>query len=120
MINIKVHFLKVFLILKHLDENFECFSKDQIKREIVNYKNICEKINIELFQRRGSNGSEKEYSLYIEILDNLFLAGDLLTLPKFDYKVVMKYLDDSINGIKDLQGRKFVSILFIIAKYLRI
>ncbi len=74
---------------------------------------MMEKIEIELFIHRISDGSEKERILYEEILDSIFYCKDILKIEKFDGKLVAENLEFIVNGIKDLQSRKFVKKIYL-------
>jgi hypothetical protein len=67
-----------------------------------------EKIEIELFIHRTSDGSEKEGILYEEIMDAIYYCREALKIEKFDGKLVAENIEFIVNGIKDLQNRKFV------------
>jgi hypothetical protein len=71
---------------------------------------MMEKIEIELFVHRTSDGSEKEGILYEEILDSIFYCREAIKIEKFDGKLIAENLEFIVNGIKDLQSRKFVRI----------
>ena len=65
-------------------------------------------IEIELFLHRTGDGSEKEYSIYEQLLDSTYSCGEALRIEVFDGRNCMRELEFIVKGIKDLQSRKFV------------
>jgi hypothetical protein len=106
----KIYLPMVIFLFLYKDENFECFSKDQIKKELNNYKKIAENIEINLFIHRNSNGSKKEYVVFEEIMERVYLCNDMMKHEIYDTKNVVLNIESIIKGITDLQSRKFVRI----------
>jgi hypothetical protein len=77
--------------------------------ELKHYQKLAENIKINLFVRRNSDGSSKEFAVLEEVLDKLHQSHKAVHGYKFDSKSVMKSLDFVINAIKELQQRKYVS-----------
>jgi hypothetical protein len=96
-----------------ISESFDCFTREDIVKELRTYKSIADSLKLSLFVVRNSNGSTKELSILEDIFDRLVLIDSLL-LSAFEPKTAMENLEVIICGIKDLQNRKFVYIFMTI------
>jgi len=85
-----------------------------MSRELKHYKNLLEKIKINLFVQRNSDGSQKEWRIFENLINTLYLGEKTLASNSLDVKRIMENLNAVINGIMDLQQRKYVNrnILF--------
>lgn len=95
-----------FLIV---DESFDCFSKEELKKELRQYKGLANKLNTDLFLLRTGDGSKKELAILSQAQEKILVVEDLLTFSHFNSKEVMKCLGQVVDSIKDLQTRKFVN-----------
>jgi hypothetical protein len=103
---------KIFNIYSITEENFDCFTKEEILIELRHYQKLAENMKVNLFMQRNSDGSQREYKIIHDVMENLEISKKEVNSNVYNSKTVMKNLDLIINGIKDLQQRKYVNILF--------
>jgi len=89
---------------------FQCFTREDIRRELQDYEKICENLNLTLFIQRNCDGSEKEYSVYESVLESFYLCKEIIGYDEFEVREAVKCLERIVVGIKELQSRKHVKI----------
>ena len=90
-----------------------------MSRELKHYKNLLEKIKINLFIQRNSDGSQKEWRIFENLINKLNVSEKTLGSNSFDAKRIMENLDTVINGIMDLQQRKYVIEILILFRKMK-
>ena len=105
---------KVKKIYLFIDENFECFSKSQIEKELKEFKKILDDIKTELFVKRLGDGSDREFSIIEDIYERIMTSNELIKIPQFEGKLIMQNIDLIITDLNNLETRKYVLINLII------
>lgn len=76
--------------------------------------NILNELGNTLFNKRGCDGSKKEYSIYQDSLERVQISKDLINNYNFEMEIIVKNLDEIINSIKALKERKYVNYVLIV------